>query len=288
MADDSSRWRRVLSHPVTRLVLFLAAIAVAAILADVAVGILRRLLPMGDGLGVQALGVLLLVSAVHLAYTGMVRILERRRPREIVIAGMGPPLGTGLLIGGGLITAVAVALWALGVYEVVGTGSLAGATTMLLLSVAAGYVEEIVVRGVLFRILEEGLGTWIALALTATAFGALHLGNPNAGWMGTITIAATAGVLLAGVYVWTRSLWTAVGAHFAWNFTEGAIYGMPVSGLPRSGLVEARLEGPTLLTGGAFGPEASVVTLVIGVAAAAIVLRLAALQDRFIRPFWRR
>lgn len=286
--EAPSRIRRVLRHPVIRLVLFLAAFACATYLQSAVFARLRRLVPLGAGLLAQAVGVALLLIVVHLTYTGMVRLLEGRQATELRAADLASRGGVGLLIGAGLIAAVVAVLWVLGMYEVVGLGTLAAGAGILLLSVGSGYVEEIVVRGILFRILEEGLGTWIALTLTAALFGALHLANPNAGWMGAVTIAATAGVLLAAAYVWTRSLWTAIGIHVAWNFTEGGIFDLPVSGLDRLSLLRARLQGPELLTGGSFGPEASLITLVAGMIVAVLILRRAVRAGQIVPPFWRR
>ena len=63
-----------------------------------------------------------------------------------------------------------------------------------------------------------------------------------------------------------RRLWLAMGLHAAWNFTQGAIWDIPVSGLPVRGLVEAELKGPPLLTGNNFGLEASLIAIVIATA----------------------
>ena len=59
----------------------------------------------------------------------------------------------------------------------------------------------------------------------------------------------------------TRSLWLPMGLHAAWNFTQGEIFDVPVSGLSEHGLLNAKLSGPALLSGGSFGLEASVICL---------------------------
>ena len=85
-------------------------------------------------------------------------------------------------------------------------------------------------RGVLFRWLEEFGGSWVALLLTSVLFGAAHLANPNASWIAAIGIALEAGVMLGAAYMLTRSLWLPMGLHAAWNFTQGEIFDIPVSG----------------------------------------------------------
>src|SRR5688572_22811179 len=77
----------------------------------------------------------------------------------------------------------------------------------------AGVTEEILLRGIVFRWLEEFGGSWFALALSALIFGFLHAGNPNATLISSLSIALAAGVLLGGAYMLTRNLWLAIGMH---------------------------------------------------------------------------
>jgi len=94
----------------------------------------------------------------------------------------------------------------------------------LLLHVLVGVFEETLFRGILFRFLEEGFGSWISLAVTASFFGISHLSNPHATVWSAIAIALEAGVLFGAVYMATRSLWVAMGLHTAWNFLQGDIF----------------------------------------------------------------
>jgi hypothetical protein len=81
-----------------------------------------------------------------------------------------------------------------------------------------------------------------------------------------------AGILLALAYVVTRRLWFAIGTHAAWNFTQGGIFGLAVSGHGSEGLLIGRTSGPEWLTGGKFGPEASVISIVVCLAASGLLL----------------
>src|SRR5947209_368056 len=127
---------------------------------------------------------------------------------------------------------------------------------LILSAIFPAISEEMIFRGILFRWIEEFGGSWAALLLTSAFFGAVHLANPNATPLAAIGIAFEAGVMLGGAYMLTRSLWLAMGLHAAWNFAQGEIYDIPVSGTPVHGLVTARLSGPPLLTGNGFGLEA--------------------------------
>jgi hypothetical protein len=141
---------------------------------------------------------------------------------------------------------------------------------------AAAVTEELLFRGVLFRIVEERTGTWIALLLTGVVFGLMHLLNPDASLWGAIAIAIEAGFMLAACYAATRNLWVPIGLHFGWNFAAGGIFSVVVSGNGESkGLLDATVSGPTLLTGGDFGPEGSLYTVAAGVLLTLVFMRLA-------------
>jgi hypothetical protein len=84
----------------------------------------------------------------------------------------------------------------------------------------------------------------------------------------------------------TRSLWLPMGLHAAWNFTEGEVFGVPVSGIPEHGLFQARISGPELLTGGAFGLEASIVAVVIATGAGVWFVCLAVRRGQVVQPWW--
>jgi hypothetical protein len=86
----------------------------------------------------------------------------------------------------------------------------------------------------------------------------------------------------------TRRLWLAIGIHFAWNFTQGGIFGVAVSGIQANGLLQATLSGPELLSGGAFGAEASIIAVIVCLAAGACFMWRASVKGNFVRPFWKR
>ena len=232
--------------------------------------------------------VVLLVIAVHFAYRGYVRLVERRRADELSGEGAVRETGAGIAVGAGLLVATIGAIAALGYYQVTGSNPVSAVVPTFATAVASGYVEEVLFRGVLFRIIEESLGTWIALALTALMFGFAHMMNPNATLFSSFAIAMEAGILLGAAYVLTRRLWLAVGIHFAWNFTQGGIFGGRVSGLTMDGLLESELSGPALLSGGEFGVEASIFAVTLGVATGVWFLVRAGRKGHFIAPFWRR
>lgn len=148
--------------------------------------------------------------------------------------------------------------------------------------------EEAWFRGYLITNLREGfqwewlpanIGIFLAVFLSSALFGLLHLGNPGAGATSAINI-AIAGMVLAYPFVATGSLAMPIGLHFSWNVAQGALFGFPVSGIPyRHSLLTIEVDGPDLMTGGAFGPEA-------GIAGLYGLLLLLLLAQLYIRRYY--
>jgi membrane protease YdiL (CAAX protease family) len=168
----------------------------------------------------------------------------------------------GLLLGTVLMGLIFLAEWALGWLTVEGfswqvqpfASLLAGLFAYLLISVAVALYEELAFRGYILQNLRADWGVIAALIASSLLFGVFHGLNPNVTWLALLNI-FLAGVLLAACYLITRSLWLPVAFHFSWNFVQGPILSFPLSGLDTTGLLVTSIEGNTLLTGGAFGPE---------------------------------
>lgn len=226
--------------------------------------------------------------------------IERRPASEAGLgtSGWAKELGLGAGLGAVLIALVALMFLLAGWYRVVGTSWERGLQPAALLAEAAaffllvGIAEEVLFRGILFRVLEEGLGSWIAMALTGVLFGLVHAGNPNASAAGLIGIAVV-DILFVAAFILTRNIWMTTGIHWTWNLFQGSVFGFPVSGtteadLGFANLVTAEVDGPSLLTGGSFGPEAGLLAIAIGTAAGVCLLVVAYRKGRFIRPPWGR
>ena len=119
-------------------------------------------------------------------------------------------------------------------------------------------------------------------------FGFLHAANPNATVVSSLAIALAAGVLLGGAYMLTRNLWLAIGLHAGWNVTQGLLWDVPVSGFALDGWVESRLVGDPMLSGGSFGLEASVITMVMATIYGVWLIVRAARRGHVVRNWWAR
>jgi membrane protease YdiL (CAAX protease family) len=133
------------------------------------------------------------------------------------------------------------------------------ATAFTIFAAAAAY-EEALFRGYFLQTLARGGYAWLAIILTSAFFAAVHLGNPSANALST-TNTAIAGLWFGIAYMRTRDLWFVWGLHLMWNFFQGSIFGIEVSGLTdisKPSLLNEIDNGPDWLTGGSYGIEATI------------------------------
>lgn len=267
-----------------RILLFLTVSAALAAGLSLVVGLL---LPAPtDRLWGIGLSSLVATIALVAASAIMMRAVEREplSALGLVPGDLGRDWNQGAFIGGAfmaVVIAVQAILGWLG-FETEPGGLLGWlehvAVLGLVLAVAAAS-EELIFRGYPFQVLVEGLGVWPAIIVSSALFGGIHVFNPGVDALAVVNI-SLAGALMAAAYLRTRSLWTATGLHWAWNWMMAAVLDLPVSGLdfdsPGYDLTE---RGPDVFTGGAFGPEA-------GLLATALVLPLIAwvLRTRQLQP----
>lgn len=280
--------RRIALFPLTRLL-------VGGVTCTVAAGaVLALATPLAGCLGTPrevatALMALPATATLLLAYALVFRLLEQRPISELSRRGSLAEGGGGFLLGLTLVTAVYGVLAAAGAYRVLGTTDGGGLWTALSIIVFFAAFEEVVFRGVLYRVIEGSLGSVLALAVSAAFFGWVHADNPGAGRLGAVS-AGLAGVLLGLCYTLTRRLWLPTGLHIGWNYAQ-VVFGTPVSGTTRlaeSGWLRGELVGSELLTGGAYGIENSPVSIALIVVLAVAGTVLAARRRALVAPFWRR
>ena len=213
---------------------------------------------MAVALGAGLLGLFL--------YAVWTNLTERRPVTELALSRTWSDLGLGLLLGIGYF-AVVVGLMALaGCYRITEAHfALVPILGAFLKFFCVAVFEELIFRGVLFRLIDDRWNTGVALIVSALVFGAVHLTNPGATMWSALAIAIEAGLLLGAAYKWSGTLWLPIGIHWTWNFVQGNVLGFAVSGNPVSDKIfSAIISGPDWMTGGVFGAEASVPAVVVG------------------------
>jgi membrane protease YdiL (CAAX protease family) len=181
-----------------------------------------------------------------------------------------------LLMGAIFLLELALSGYALkaGPGRAIAVAEIAATLVALITFLCVAVSEEVLARGYVLQTLERQWGVAVALALSSTLFGLLHLGNPSSSLFSAAAL-VVAGLLLGAGYLVTRDLWLAIGLHWSWNFFQGPVLGFPVSGLSGLSLLDVEPIGPEWLTGGAFGPEASLLALAVEALAAGALLHRA-------------
>ncbi|QUC58703.1 CPBP family intramembrane metalloprotease [Streptomyces sp. A2-16] len=226
----------------------------------VGVGLLSGLTATGPG-PVPVLGA---AAAVAVYWVVMRRIAKRSTP-EIARQRAGREALHGSAVGLGFVLVSVLLITVFGGYSFswAGNGFFSVVWSAAMMQAGAAVAEELMFRGLALQALEQLWGSRAAIVITALFFGVAHLGAPGAGMWSALAIALEAGVMLGVAFLWRRSIWFVAGLHFAWNTAE-QLLGIPVSGHTPTGLFTVDTHGSSLLNGGTFGLEASIVPVLVG------------------------
>jgi len=274
--------QRVLRFPVTRIVLALVFFMVPFLLIQAgATHFFEEKL-------FSRLGQLFGACMGCLSYAFYVVKIEKRAVSELAFKGALREYAAGFVLGGLMVCISVAGIAALGGLRTLSVAPASIIALPLLMHVTVGLIEEMMMRGIFFRVLQESVGSWLALLASGLVFGAMHLVNDNVSVLG-IADTAVAGVFFAAAFLLTGRLWLCAALHAGWNFFQEGIFSLAVSGHEvKAGLFVTELSGPDWLTGGAFGIEGSAVDLVFAVLVTAAMLLLAQRLGRIVRPTWAR
>jgi membrane protease YdiL (CAAX protease family) len=277
---------RILRFPLTKIIIGFLVIAGFAGATEAGLGkLLENALSNKD---LSDLISAIISSAVGIAcYWAIFKLYEKRKITEIGTSGIGKNLLTGIALGFTLMSSTTLVIYLSGSYKIVAVNAVTHLLPALAMATSSAILEEILFRGVLFRIVEEKLGSYISLVISALVFGLLHLMNPNSSLLIGIGLAIQAGLLLGVLYMYSRNLWLPIAVHFAWNFTLGGVWGAPVSGmLLEKSLITSSFQGNELITGGSFGPEGSIQATLFCLVATTLILMMCYRQNKIQKPFW--
>ena len=228
-----------------------------------------------------------LVAALAFAigYWAYVKRIEQRNVAELGGSAALAEWTRGAALGALLGLLTLGPLVGLGVYRIEGVGDgfplLAQFPEMVLVSV----FEELLVRGVIFRIAERAWGSRRALVISTVFFVVAHLpGQINL--LGMLVTAA-ASLAFTAAYQLSGRLWLPIGMHFAWNYLFSVVFSVPVTGHAANGWIHGTMNGPEWLSGGGYGVEASAMALVVWAAAATLLLHRAYARGKFVKRLQR-
>lgn len=274
--------QRILRFPLTRILLALVFFMVPFLLIQAASTSFFEV-KLYSRLG-QLLGAVM----GCLSYAFYVTRIEKRAVSELGLKGALGEYGAGFVLGGLMVCVSVASIAALGGLRALSLAPSSIVILPLLMHITVGLIEEMMLRGIFFRVVQESVGSWLALLASGVVFGGMHLINDNTSVLGIANIAA-AGVFFAAAFMLTGRLWLCAALHAGWNFGQDGVFSLAVSGHEvKNGLLSTQLSGPDWLTGGAFGIEGSAVDLVLVVLASAAMVLLAQRRGRMVQPAWRR
>ena len=187
---------------------------------------------------------------------------------SLSFGGKARMMGIGWAVSAVNFLAIIVCLFLCGCYRIVNVEfDVASQLSWLSLFLLVGVVEEVIFRGILFRLIADKWNIAVGLTTSSLLFGLAHLGNPGATLWAALAIALASGWLFGMAYAYHQTIWVPIGMHWAWNYLEGGVFGCAVSGTPLDyrPLITPKISGTDLLSGGAFGPEASIICVAIGI-----------------------
>jgi len=276
------RYRDTILAPLGRIILeggglFLALFVIKSVLLKPVIA----LLPLSELAGKSLQGVVT-ICLIIAGYIAVVNLVEKRPVVELGLSRLGRDATMGLLGGLMAMSLVLITLWLAGAYTISTVAPSSGLLTGVIWIFLLALLEEILFRGVLYRVCEEHLGTLVALLVSALVFGGLHIFNDNANLVSVVS-ASLGGLFIGLFFTLTGRLWLPIFFHAGWNLAQ-TLGGIPLSGTEAFGRwLDSALAGPDWLTGGTFGPENSVVTLALCLAILLVCFRLARSRG-LIRP----
>jgi membrane protease YdiL (CAAX protease family) len=228
-------------------------------------------------------------SLALIVYIFLFRFLEKRKITELSWAKFGKSALPGFVLGLGLQTLVILILYFSNNYSVERINPFSFLIPGFSQTLIAGFVGEIILRGIIFRLIEEQIGTTLTIIFFALLFVVLHINTNGATVLSVAATTIQAGILISAAYVFTKSLWFPIFFHFAWDFAEPVIYGGINTGIHvEKTLLTSKITGAAVLTGGQSGPGNSMQALIFCLIASVIFLWLAKRKNNFIKPYWKR
>jgi membrane protease YdiL (CAAX protease family) len=276
--------QKFLNFPLTRIVLGLIVCFISFIIAQQLAGKMLDLTTLNKNYRNLIKGIIA-SSAVISTYIYFFGKFEKRNIKEFSVKAITKSIIIGTLIGAVLQGLTMLVIVLTGGFEIVSVNAVSNMITPFAIAFSIAIFEEILIRGIIFRIMEEKLGSYISLLISAIIFGALHLANPNSTVVSALCVGMEAGILLGVAYIYTRNLWFPIAIHFAWNFVQSGIFGAITSGNEKnSSLLTTKISGISIITGGEFGPEGTMQAIAFCFLASFILLQLC--KNRIIKPFW--
>jgi membrane protease YdiL (CAAX protease family) len=281
-------FKKIIQFPITKMIIGFLVIGGCVALVEWEGRSLLNQTQLSDDLKNFIVGLTEALLAL-LSYILLYKFYEKRKIKELNLTFVWKDALFGFLTGLILQSLFIFIIYLAGGYSIVRINPVSFLLPACSTALTAGFVGEILIRGIAFRLTEEKLGTAITLIIFAVLFAIFHLGAKGATLLSVPASAIQAGLLLSSAYVLTRRLWFPIFLHFAWDFAEPGIYGAINPGISvDKSLFTSKITGSWLLTGGEPGPQNSLQSVIFCLATSLIFLWLAKRKNNFIQPYWKK
>jgi membrane protease YdiL (CAAX protease family) len=283
--DRPFKVKKIVYFSLTRML-----IGISVVVGAVALGLwLTSLLPANFYGFKRVIESVVSITMAMTSYILLFRFYENRSITELSLAAFGKEALTGFSTGIILQSMIVVVLYLAAGYMVLNVNHVSVFLPAFFAALTAGFVAEILIRGIFFRLSEEKLGTTVTLIVSGLCFAIMHAGSSGASIYSMVATAIQAGVLPAAAFVYSRRLWIPIFFHFAWDFAEPGIYGGINPGISEEGsLLTSRISGPEIWTGGQTGPGSSIQSIVFCACVSTVFISLAIRDKKWIGPSWKK
>ena len=277
-------FKKILFFFITKIIIGIAAIAGAVILIESVFRTLLEKTKISDELINGIIGVSEAAAAV-IIYILLFSYYEKRKINELSVSTFSGNANLGFLTGFLLQSLFIFVIFISGSFTIIQVNAFSNMIPGFIMALTAGFVAEIIIIGIVFRLLEQQFGTAVSLTIMIILFIIAHSGVKDGSLVSVLSTSINAGLLLPAAYIFSRSLWLPIFIHFAWDFTEPGIYGAinPSISITKS-LFDSKISGSRILTGGPLGPQNSIQALIICLVLGFIFLRLAKRKNNLL-PF---
>lgn len=286
--DPQSRIEKFFQFPITRMAIILILLAPSFLIIETVRGVVIKSVDFTTAVYSGYFFDVLLIAAMMITYRIYTSATENRKAHEISFYKFLPEIGFGALIAFLIMTFFVMLISIPGYYSVEEFNSFGNVIFMFFDQLKVGFIEELLFRVIIFKLSEELFGSWTAIAVQGILFGFAHAGNPNATIYTTMALILSFSIFFGTAYMITRRIWFVMGFHWSWNFFQAGIYGIQNSGHTQPSLITPVIEGPVWITGGDWGAELSIISVIILFTLGIYFVKIAYSNNQFMKPKWRR
>ncbi len=236
---------------------------------------------------IDILRMIVSIPLLLLSYGLYCRFFEKRQAVEISLPGAGREWGAGFLVATSLVVLFVGLISVFGTFEIQEYRPARILLKNILAFGIGSLLQELILLCVVFRLIEEFAGTWVALATSLVIFGFAHIANPNQTF-GSAMFLVFSSIVMIAPFILTRRIWLSWGLHAGWNFMQAGVFGMANSGILFPGWMVTKVAGAEWLTGGAIGLEGSYPALLVDTGIGLLVLYAAIKAGKIAKPRWKR